>query len=592
MKTLLQIISICFAATSLAQTLQLPPRATNAPDGDTFVHEITDLDLSQREQAVSDAIFAGNIPEFLRKFCPVTITNVTDGVTNVGVLFVAPDYVAIGSENNYFIAPLSPGIAQRIADRLNCLLPTRKMVNAIYTAADVKLPPSPIPPSAAMTTVPIFSQHNAMVRAQRMALTNVFPLGALVAGHKKDVVISAHLAEVTNKVAIYGWHQTNGLPIQPLYLGHISSWVDYSQCIRLVSQSMLVNGEKKSVAEVLADPKLCGLISDEGVITNARYSFDSASLEPWEKINLAWPEKFSATPQFGEWERQIEIPNEVRILINAPDRQSFSTEKPVLLIFYALPNGNTIEQTAGKKLQPGDDWHFDIQHIGAQMRWLRQVETNKTIVIAYLEAAGKSWPQWRKQREDRRIVEIIDNVCSIFTSNKTEVVLASHSGGGSLFFGYLDAVQRIPDQVRRIALLDSDYGYDSKLHPEKIKSWLAASEENRLCVLAYQDYLARLDGKPFVSENGGTWGRSHAMLADLSSQFHFTRRTNGSLERISDAHGQVEFLFRENPEQKIYHTVQVERNGFIQSLLSGTLHEGNGYEYFGDRAYTNWILEK
>jgi hypothetical protein len=245
-KTLLQISLICFATGSLAQVLQLPPRATDAPDGDGFAQKITELDLAQRDRAITDEIFAGNVPDFLHKFCPVTVTNVADGVTNVGLFFVAPDYLAVGSEQNYFFTPVSPGTAQRIADRLNCILPTRKMVNAIYAAAEVKLTPSPIPASGAMTTVPIFGQHNATVRAQRMALTNLFPLGALVAGHKKDVVISARLASVTNKVAIYGWHQTNGVPIQPLYLGHVWWWVDYSQCIRLVSQSMLVNGEKKT----------------------------------------------------------------------------------------------------------------------------------------------------------------------------------------------------------------------------------------------------------------------------------------------------------------------------------------------------------
>jgi len=189
-------------------------------------------------------------------------------------------------------------------------------------------------------------------------------------------------------------------------------------------------------------------------------------------------------------------------------------------------------------------------------------------------------------------VELIEGVCGIFASNKTEVVLASHSGGGSLFFGYLNAVKQIPAEVRRIALLDSDYGYDPKLHADKIKTWLAASEENRLCVLAYQDYLARLNGKPFVSEAGGTWGRSHALRDDLSRQFHFISRTNNGLETVADQDRRIEFLLKENPEQKIFHTVQVERNGFIQGMLSGTPDEGKGYEYFGDRVYTNWIQER
>ncbi len=583
-KWALAVFAISCGGSVLAQSLALPPRDSSALDGAAFVQRVSALDPAARDAAVEMEVLKGNVPDCLRKFRAVNVTNVTDGVTNVGTFFVLPDYLAIGEDTNYFLAPISPGAAQRIADKLDCILPTRKMVDAIYAAAEVKLMPCPIPPSAAMTSVPVFALHNETIWAQRMALTNTFPLGALVAGHKKDVVISARLAEATNKVAIYGWHRTNGVPIQPLYLGHVWWWVDYSQCIRLVSRTMLVNGERKSVTEVLMDPKLCGLISDEGVITNARYPTNYI----WpEKIALPWPEKFSGTND--EWTRIIQLPDNVRIWIDAPAPESFAPEKPVDLIFYALPNGNTIEETIGKKPQPGDDWHFDIQHIGAQTRWLRQAVTNKTIVVAYLEAGTKSWPAWRKSHDDRRIAEILGDVCGIFSSNQMDVVLAGHSGGGSLIFGYLNAVEKIPTEVKRIAFLDSDYDYDSKLDAQKIKDWLTASGENHLCVLAYQDYLALLNGKTFVSETGGTWSRSHVMLNDLGAEFSFTGTTNLGLETYTAANGQIEFLLKENPDHKILHTVQVERNGFIQAMLSGTSNEGQGYGYLGPRAYTSWI---
>lgn len=589
MKALLQIILICFAGSAFAQELQLPPRAPNAPDGDAFVKRITSLDLKERDQIIASEILAGNVPDFLRKLCPVSVTNITDGVTNTATFFVTPDYLAVGSDTNYLLTPMAPATAQHLADRLNCTLPTRKMVDAIYAAAELKLVPSPIPPTPAMTTVPIFAQHNETVREQRMALTNSYPLGVLVAGHKKDVVISARLASVTNRIAIYGWHRTNGVPIQPLFLGHVEWWVDYSQCIRLISQTMLVNGGEENIFDVLRDPKLCGLISDEGVVTNARYFTNLVVVTPVEKIDLPWPKKFIATTHFDEWEREIRLPDDVRILINAPPSVSFAADKPVMLVFYALPNGNTIEQTFGKKLQPGDDIHFDIQHIGAQTRWLRQVITNKTVVVAYLEAETKSWPAWRKQHNDGRIAEILDGVRGIFSSNKTEVVLASHSGGGSMIFGYLNTVKEIPADVHRIAFLDSDYAYDSQLHGDKIKNWLAASPENHLIVIAYEDYVALLDGKTFVSEKGGTWGRSHVFLEDLSGQFHFVAHTNDGLESFSALDRQIEFLLKEDPEKQIYHTLQVERNGFIQAMLSGTPAEEQGYEYFGGRAYNGFI---
>jgi hypothetical protein len=48
---------------------------------------------------------------------------------------------------------------------------------------------------------------------------------------------------------------------------------------------------------------------------------------------------------------------------------------------------------------------------------------------------------------------------------------------------------------------------------------------------------------------------------------------------------------KENPEHKIFHTVQVEKNGFIHAILSGTPDENKDYEYFGERVYSPWIQE-
>jgi hypothetical protein len=111
-------------------------------------------------------------------------------------------------------------------------------------------------------------------------------------------------------------------------------------------------------------------------------------------------------------------------------------------------------------------------------------------------------------------------------------------------------------------------------------------------VLAYHDSIALLNGKTFVSERGGTWGRSHAMLADLRREFSFHSRTNNAgLQRHVAADGRIQFLLKENPERKILHTVQVDRNGFILAMLTGTPGENHGYEYFGERAYSQWIQE-
>jgi hypothetical protein len=168
--------------------------------------------------------------------------------------------------------------------------------------------------------------------------------------------------------------------------------------------------------------------------------------------------------------------------------------------------------------------------------------------------------------------------------------LSGHSGGGSLIFGYLNAVPDIPHDVVRIAFLDSNYAYDRALgHNAKLAQWLNASPHHCLCVLAYNDAVALLNGKSFVSAAGGTWGKSHAMQHDLAEDFKFTTQTNADFQRFSALDGRVQFILKENPEKKIFHTVQVERNGFIHSMVSGTPNEGKGYEYFGPRAYSKWI---
>lgn len=562
----LSVLILLLCRSILAQTLNLPPRPPSAPGGTAFARSIAALTLAEREARILAEVTAGNVPPFLRTFVPVSVSA---GPLEVS-FFVAPDYLAIGSDDDYFLTPLTPHTAQAIADRLDCVLPTPKIVDDIYAHAAVKLTPAPIPPSPAMTTVDVFLRHNEIVRAARGSKPAA---GALVAGHKKDVVIANKVFATPGKVAIYGWHKPDGKPIQPLYTGHADSWVDYSHGIRLVSRRLLVNGVAATIDEVLADPKRASLLSNDGVIRQTRY------------VQTANAPSLKAAP--GARLEVMRLDRGVRVVI---DRPAAALSKPTLLVFYALPNGNTIEQTIGKAIRPGDDWHFDIQHIGAQVAFLREKIQDRQIVVAYLENSLKSWPSWRRTHDDAGIAEIIHAVRNRHGGTRTRLVLSGHSGGGSLIFGYLNSMATIPDDVERIAFLDSNYAYETDRHQGKLTAWLKASDAHYLVVLAYNDAVALLNGKPFVSASGGTWGRSHQMLDDLKGAIPFTSETSGSLERSTALAGRVTFLLNANPERKVLHTVQVEKNGFIESLLAGTKLEGAGYTYFGDRAYTRFIV--
>ena len=281
---------------------------------------------------------------------------------------------------------------------------------------------------------------------------------------------------------------------------------------------------------------------------------------------------------------------DVRIVIDRPERMR--KNRPTKVLFYALPNGNTIEWTAGKKMEAGDDWHYDIQHIAAQTRFLRKKMKRCNIVTVYLMAEGKSWTAWRTlhaQDKAQVLPAIVDEVLDMFSAYRPKAVLSGHSGGGYFLFEYIRAVERIPDSVERLAFLDSTYGYQDSLHAEKLTEWIARRKDHRLCVISYQDATVVIDGKHIVSASGGTWGRSFAMAADLARCFSLRSSQTDDFIDINHAQGRIFFKLKKNPDGHIYHTVLVERNGFIDTVLEGTSKAGRGYRFWGERAYSRYL---
>jgi hypothetical protein len=116
-----------------------------------------------------------------------------------------------------------------------------------------------------MASSELFAAHSREIEERRAALG--CPAGSLVAGPKKDLVITAREAQQPGRLAIYGWFHGDGTPIQPLSLLHSDKYVDFSHGIRLVADEMTLDGRARSVFEVLADPGLAALLSDEGAFT-------------------------------------------------------------------------------------------------------------------------------------------------------------------------------------------------------------------------------------------------------------------------------------------------------------------------------------
>ncbi len=257
-----------------SQVLHLKSRKSDAMSGSDFANAIADtsLTLLQRESIIFSEIEKGNVPKFLRKLKLIKDTATIDQKVYIIDYYVLPDYIAIGSNEDFFYVPMTPILAQKIADLTKASLLSRQMVNRIYKNAAIKLEPQPIPSNKLMTTVPFFIKHNELVNAQLVPYLSEHRNSWLTAGHKKDIVISNKIyGEKSNRVVIYGWHKLDGKPIQPLYNKHVNTWADYSHGVRLIQKKVWVNGKRTTIAKVLADPKLNVLLSDEGVILKPFY---------------------------------------------------------------------------------------------------------------------------------------------------------------------------------------------------------------------------------------------------------------------------------------------------------------------------------
>lgn len=256
------------ASCALDLIAPLPRRPTKARPGSDFVKDVQRLSGAARDAAVTEQVLAGNVPDFLRRLIPVTLSWAPPGGERIDVtICVTPDYLAVGRDSDFVRVPMGLPAAASIAVQLGFLLPTTKMVDAIYEQAQVQLTPAPMPPTAQMESTDYFWRHNRTVQEQR-GRSGYLP-AALTAGQKKDIVLSNRLRSKPGRVAIYGWHRPNGKPIQPLSTVHGARYADYSHGVRLVSTTAYVNGVRRPLAQILQDPQLSRIVSSEGPIPNS-----------------------------------------------------------------------------------------------------------------------------------------------------------------------------------------------------------------------------------------------------------------------------------------------------------------------------------
>lgn len=261
---------MCFMACSSGRhfLLNIPAISTTRTTGTEFFKTVASWNRVARDSLAVQEILSGNIPGFLQEFVPV-YSQIIDstGSLHRAVLYVLPDYLSVGTDADWARIPLTPMAAQKIADSFNCFLPTRKLVDLIYQQATVQL--EPVPMYAFRDSSVTMWQHHLIIEGQRKGRKG------LIAGIKKDIVLSSKISRDVkpDREAIYGWHQLNGKPIQPLYSGHINWWVDYSHGIRLIYRKIKVDGNDMDYIDILKHPVLKKLLCDEDNCDFYRYPY-------------------------------------------------------------------------------------------------------------------------------------------------------------------------------------------------------------------------------------------------------------------------------------------------------------------------------
>lgn len=238
----------------------IPDRPEGSLTGSAFVATLPPSPGAEREEAIVQELLTGNVPDFLR--APATVT--VQALGHLAKFSVLPDYLCVGSDEDFVRVPLYPGNAQRVADAFGASLPTRRLVAQAWTQAVVKVAPKPMTERRESTQC--FRDHNALIELQRNGRSG------LIAGHKKDIVLTPQLIGKPYGLAIYGWQGTDGTPIQGLNaVSHNKWYVDYSHGVRLVAADVLVDGERLNITTLL-DGELCLLVSNEGPSKFFRYS--------------------------------------------------------------------------------------------------------------------------------------------------------------------------------------------------------------------------------------------------------------------------------------------------------------------------------
>ena len=216
-----------------------------------------------------------------KNLVPVTIP----GPNGIKITYnVMPDYFMIDGIR----VTMAPSTAQKVADHFNMVLPTDKMSQQIYNAADMKVRATPLSSSGYLGQDGKFysaqdvithriDQGDAAIKYNSITDQEIAKQNQsgktpnLIAGHGKDII--QPLSDSKNP-SIGGWQGSNGIALQPYsspHKGEAATHTEYGLYTRLIDNKAkitLPNGKviDTSLDKILSDPNMAkALTSSQGM---------------------------------------------------------------------------------------------------------------------------------------------------------------------------------------------------------------------------------------------------------------------------------------------------------------------------------------
>lgn len=248
----------------------------NGGSGDSFAHSLPENPGPQREALILSAVISGDA---MIRWSSV----VSQEAGHEAIIPVLARALSIGPVGDSWRIICTYPTAQHIANELGAVMLTPKVADLIFLQCDLQLTPLNRP---AWVTDGTMAKTSRSIE-QSLALDSKVPLddAGLVANEGKHWVNcgrlyqpmgfhgwdspAGHLGSKHNGPN-YGWNMPpSGKPLQSVGLAHDFGHSDYSQMVVLMSDTIFVDNEAMKTADVLKDPILSKLLSNEGPLPSA-----------------------------------------------------------------------------------------------------------------------------------------------------------------------------------------------------------------------------------------------------------------------------------------------------------------------------------